>query len=127
MATDAERVLTMTNREFFEAIVSNTSLSAEMHEHAEKEIARIDAANEKAAAKRAEKAAEDQPLFDALTAALTSEFQTASDLMGVVEKSVQKTSSLLRKLVKMGIAVDGDVKIPKKGTQKGYKLAEQAN
>ena len=29
----------MTNREFFEAIVSNTSLSAEMHEHAEKEIA----------------------------------------------------------------------------------------
>ena len=117
----------MTNREFFEAIVSNTSLSAEMHEHAEKEIARIDASNAKAAEKRAEKAVEDQPLFDALTAALTHEYQTASDLMGVVEKSVQKTSSLLRKLVKMGIAVDGDVKIPKKGMQKGYKLAEQAD
>ena len=114
----------MTNREFFEAIVSNTSLSAEMHEHAEKEIARIDAANEKAAAKRAEKAAEDQPLLDALTAALTSEFQTASDLKGVIECSVQRTSSLCRKLVKAGIATDGDVKIPKKGMQKGYKLAK---
>lgn len=114
----------MTNREFFEAIVSNTSLSAEMHEHAEKEIARIDAANEKAAARRAEKAAEDQPLLDALAAALTSEFQTASDLKGVIECSVQRTSSLCRKLVKAGIATDGDVKIPKKGMQKGYKLAE---
>lgn len=113
----------MTNREFFEAIVSNTSLSAEMHEHAEKEIARIDAANEKAAAKRAEKAAEDQPLLDALAAALTSEFQTASDLKDVIKCSVHKTSALLRKLVKADIAVDGDVKIPKKGVQKGYKLA----
>lgn len=113
----------MTNREFFEAIVSNTSLSAEMHEHAEKEIARIDAANEKAAAKRAEKAAEDQPLLNALAAALTTEFQTASDLKDVIECSVHKTSALLRKLVKADIAVDGDVKIPKKGKQKGYKLA----
>ena len=112
----------MTNREFFEAIVSNTSLSAEMHEHAEKELTRIDAANEKAAAKRAEKAAEDQPLLDALTAALTTEFQTASDLKDVIECSVHKTSALLRKLVKAGIAVDSEVKIPKKGTQKGYKL-----
>lgn len=117
----------MTNREFFRTIAADEILSPEererVREHAEKELARIDANNEKAAAKRAEKAAEDQPLFDALTAALTHEYQTASDMMGVAERSVQKTSSLLRKLVKMGIAVDGDVKIPKKGVQKGYKLA----
>lgn len=124
----------MTNREFFVTIreffmttAADEILSPEerkcIREHAEKELARIDADNEKAAAKRAEKAAEDQPLFDALTAALTSEFQTASDLKSVIECSVQKTSSLLRKLVKAGIAIDGEVKIPKKGTQKGYKLA----
>ena len=113
----------MTNRDFFKTIVTDESLSAELREHAEKEIARIDAANEKAAAKRAEKAAEDQPLLDALTAALTTEFQTASDLKSVIECSVQKTSSLLRKLVKAGVAVDGEVKIPKKGMQKAYKLA----
>jgi bacterioferritin (cytochrome b1) len=111
----------MTNREFFAAIVSNPSLSAEMHEHAEKEIARIDATNEKAAAKRAEKAAEDQPLLDALAAALTEEPQTASTLKDVIECSVQKTSSLLRKLVAADRAVAEDVVIPKKGKQKGYK------
>ena len=111
----------MTNREFFMTIAATETLSAELREHAEKEITRIDANNEKAAAKRAEKAAEDQPLLDALTAALTSEPQTASDLKEVIECSVQRTSSLLRKLVKMNKAVAEDVKIPKKGTQKGYK------
>jgi len=113
----------MTNREFFVTIAATETLSAELREHAEKEIIRIDANNEKAAAKRAEKAAEDQPLLDALTAALTTEFQTASDLKSVIECSVQKTSSLLRKLVKANVAVDGEVKIPKKGMQKAYKLA----
>ena len=111
----------MTNREFFMTIAATETLSAELREHAEKEITRIDANNEKAAAKRAEKAAEDQPLLDALTAALTSEPQTASDLKEVIECSVQRTSSLLRKLVKMNKAVAEDVKIPKKGIQKGYK------
>ena len=114
----------MTNREFVMTIAATETLSIELREHAEKEIIRIDASNEKAAAKRAEKAAEDQPLLDALTAALTSEFQTASDLKSVIECSVQKTSSLCRKLVKAGVAVDGEVKIPKKGMQKAYKLAE---
>ena len=117
----------MTNREFFMTIAADEILSPEererVREHAEKELARIDAANEKAAAKRAEKAVEDQPLLDALAAALTTEFQTASDLKDVIECSVHKTSALLRKLVKADIAVDGDVKIPKKGVQKGYKLA----
>ena len=111
----------MTNRDFFKTIAADETLSAELREHAEKEIARIDATNAKAAEKRKEKDAENQPLIDALVAALTDEPQTASDLMGVIECSVQKTSSLLRKAVTQGVAAVEDVKIPKKGPQKGYK------
>lgn len=113
----------MTNREFFEAVAANSALSDDLREHAEKEIERIDATNAKAAEKRAEKAMENQPLLEALTAALTDEPQTASTLKDVIECSVQKTSSLLRQLVKMEAAVSEDVKIAKKGTQKGYRKA----
>lgn len=110
----------MTNRDFLKTIAADETLFVELREHAEKELKRIDAANEKAAEKRKEKDAENQPLIDALVAALTDEPQTASDLMGVIECSVQRTSSLLRKAVVQGIAKVQDVKVPKKGPQKGY-------
>ena len=113
----------MTNREFLTAIASNTTLPAEITEHASNEIAKMDAANEKRKNKPSKTAEANAPIVEALTAALTADPQTAADLAVVVGISTQKASSLLRQIVASGVAVATDIKVPKKGTCKGYSLA----
>jgi thermostable 8-oxoguanine DNA glycosylase len=113
----------MTNREFLTAIANSENLSAELVEHATNEIAKMDAANEKRKNKPSKTAVENAPIIEALTNALTSDPQTASDLAAVVGISTQKASSLLRQIVASGVAVSTDIKVPKRGTCKGYSLA----
>ena len=113
----------MTNREFLTAIANSENLSAELVEHATNEIAKMDAANEKRKNKPSKTAIENAPIIEALTNALTSDPQTAGDLASVVGISTQKASSLLRQIVASGVAVSTDIKVPKKGTCKGYSLA----
>ena len=113
----------MTNREFLTAIAPNSTLPAEIVEHASNEIAKLDAANEKRKNKPSKTAIENEPIIKSLTEALTSDPQTASDLAVAVGISTQKASSLLRQIVAAGVAVATDIKVPKKGTCKGYSLA----
>lgn len=113
----------MTNREFYTAVI-NANVNAELNEFAQTAIEKLDAANAKKAEKLAEKRAEEQPIYDALAACLTEEPQTASDLAAQVPEisSVQKASSMLRKLVDLGVAVSTDLKV-KGRTAKGYAKA----
>ena len=113
----------MTNREFLTAIATNSTLPAEIVEHASNEIAKMDAANETRKNKPSKTAIENEPIIEALTNALTSDPQTASGLAVAVGISTQKASSLLRQIVASGVAVATDIKVPKKGTCKGYSLA----
>ena len=113
----------MTNREFFTAIANAENLSAELVEFATNAIAKMDEANEKRKNKPSKTALENAPIIEALTNALTSDPQTAADLAAVVGISTQKASSLLRQMVTNGVAVSTDIKVPKKGTCKGYSLA----
>jgi predicted ArsR family transcriptional regulator len=83
----------------------------------------MDAANEKRKNKPSKTAIENAPVIESLTNALTSDPQTAADLAGQVGISTQKASSLLRQIVASGVAVATDIKVPKKGTCKGYSLA----
>ena len=124
----------MTQREFFTMVNTiangetpmdaegNVVNMSEIGEFALAQIEKIDIANEKKKEKQKEKSAENQPLIDALTAALTDTPKTASELKDVIEASVQKTSSLLRGMVNAGIAKSCDMK-GAKGTCKGYSLA----
>ena len=116
----------MTNREFFTAIANAESLSAELVEFATNAIAKMDETNEKRKNKPSKTAIENAPIIEALTNALTSDPQTASDLAVAVGISTQKASSLLRQIVASGVAVATDIKVPKKGTCKGYTLAPVA-
>ena len=113
----------MTNREFFTAIANAENLSAELVEFATNAIAKMDATNEARKNKPSKKATENAPVIEALTNALTSDPQTAADLAAVVGISTQKASSLLRQMVTNGVAVSTDIKVPKKGSCKGYALA----
>ena len=121
----------MTNREFFNAVIAAESLSAEMHEFAESALAKLDAINEKRRNAQSKKALENVPYVDYIVAnILNDQPQTASDVTAAIntgmgtEFKVQKVSALLRVAVKEGRALSMDVKIPGKGTQKGYVLAD---
>ena len=112
----------MTNREFYTNIANGTVTEAEK-EFALAAIAKMDETNEKRKNKPSKTATENAPIIASLTEALTNDPQTAADLAAQVGISTQKASSLLRQIVAAGVAVASDIKVPKKGTCKGYALA----
>ena len=91
-------------------------------------IARLDATNEKrkaaSALKAAEKQAEKEPIREALLAVMGGEDapMTASMLIEAAELDIKPASvpSLMRPLVEAGRVIKVDMKIPGKGTQRGY-------
>lgn len=110
----------MTNREFFNAIVT-ANLSDEVTEFATAALAKLDAANEKRRNTPSKTAQANAPIMDEIVAnVLTSEPKTAADVAAVMEISTQKASALLRQLVADERACVTDIKVPKKGVQKGY-------
>lgn len=112
----------MTKRDFYTAITNGT-LTDEVVEFATNEIAKMDTANEKRKEKASKKALENQPLIDRIAnEILGTEPMTATDVATVLEVTVQKASALCRAAVDQGLAVQVDVKIPKKGNQKAYHL-----
>ena len=115
----------MTNREFLNAIISGSTITAELVEHATAELAKLDAANVKRKNKPSKTALENAPVLKALTEALTDVPQTAAELAAIAGVSTQKASALLRQLVAAGVASVTDVKHAKKGVCKGYTIAAE--
>ena len=122
----------MTNREFYTAItIENATITPEMIEHAQAQIAKLDATAEK---RKGKVSAKDQEKRDANAAMakhiaetiLGTEAKTATDVAAALtaetgeEVKVQKASYLCRLAVEMELASVTEVKIPKKGTQKAY-------
>lgn len=110
----------MTKRDFM-TMVMNGEMTDEMKDFARMEIEKLDATLEKRKNTISKKALENIPLMDRIyDEILGEEAKTATDVAEVMEISVQKASSLLRKMVEDGRATKTEVKIPKKGVQKGY-------
>lgn len=122
MATETK---TMTNREFMNAVIE-ANINDELTQFAQDAIAKLDATNEarklKTAEKAAAKEAERAPIRDAIVACITDEPKTATVLIeeAGVEIKPQSIPHLLKGLVEDGTLDKVDVKIPGKGTQKGY-------
>lgn len=112
----------MTNRDFYTAIV-NANINDEITAHASAAIEKLDNALEARKNKPSKKATENAPILEAITNALTPEYQVAADIAVAVGITTPKASALLRQLVTDGVAVSTDVKVPKKGNVKGYALA----
>ena len=116
----------MTNREFFTNITNGVVTDAEK-EFALAAIAKLDATNEKrknkTSPKEAEKQAADAAVREQIVGVLTADAQTAADIAVAVGITTQKASAQLRKLVADGAVAVADIKVPKKGTCKGYSLA----
>jgi hypothetical protein len=113
----------MTNREFYTNIANGTITEAEK-EFALAAIAKMDETNEKrknkTSPKDAEKAAEDAKIRESIFALITADPQTAADLGAQVGVSTPKATAERRKLVADCRVSKTDIKVPKKGTCKGY-------
>jgi glucuronate isomerase len=120
----------MTKREFYTKVVAG-EMTEEMQTFAAEALVKLDETNNKRKGKLSEN---EQAKRDANVALATrvakeilgTEAKTATDVATVLtellgeEVKVQKASSLCRKAVDLGLAVQTEVKIPKKGTQKAY-------
>lgn len=123
----------MTNREMYTNTINylrgaDDVDTAELIAAFEDALARLDATNEKrkaaSALKAAEKQAEKEPIREALLAVMGGEDtpMTASMLIEAAGLDIKPASipSLMRPLVEAGRVVKVDMKIPGKGTQRGY-------
>ena len=112
----------MTNREFLTAVSTN-AITEDVIAYATAAIAKMDATNEARKNKPSKTAIENAPILENITGILTAEPQTATDIASLVGISTQKASALLRQLVASGVAVQSEVKAPKRGVVKAYALA----
>ena len=123
----------MTNREMYTNTINylrgaDDVDTAELIAAFEDALARMDATNEKrkaaSALKAAEKQAEKEPIREALLAVMGGEDapMTASMLIEAAGLDIKPASipSLMRPLVEAGRVAKVDMKIPGKGTQRGY-------
>lgn len=110
----------MTMREAMNAVIAETTNEA-LAEFAVHELEKLDARNAKRASTPSKKSVENEPIKAEILKVLTTEPKLASEIAVLVGISTQKASALLRQINEVVVT---DVKVPKKGTQKGYSLAE---
>ena len=123
----------MTNREIYKNVLAMIDGEGEVNvlelrAAAQDALAKLDATNEKrkaaSALKAAEKQAEKDPIREQLFAVMGDEDapMTASMLIEAAGLDIKPASvpSLMRPLVEAGRVAKVDVKIPGKGTQRGY-------
>lgn len=111
----------MTNREFYEAVVSNETNSAEVIEKAKAEIAKLDNRNlnRKPTAKQKENEAMKEAILDYL--ADDGRAHTSAEIAVEMETTTNKVSALCTQLVKEGKIDRVEKKIPKEGKKNFYK------
>lgn len=110
----------MTKREFLTKIIE-AGIDVKLTEFATQELEKLDTTNARRRDKVSKAAAANIPLLEKIeTEILDGEPKTASDVAAFLEVSVQKASALCRKLVAEGRARETEVKVPKKGKQKGF-------
>ncbi len=120
----------MTNREFLTAIAVDENAAVEIREYAQAQLDKMDAANEKRRNSVSKTEAANAPLREQIVNEyITTELQTASMIAEAmrangIEITHNKVTAVLKKAVEEGLIAKEDVKVPKKGTQKGYKKAE---
>ena len=125
----------MTKNELLKMITEGAVVTAEMAEKAAEMLAADAEAKEARKGKISDKEQAKRDANEALARRvaaeiLTTEPKTATDVAIALtemlgeEVKVQKANALCRKAVELELAVQTDVKIPKKGTQKGYTVVE---
>lgn len=115
----------MTNREFYTAIASSTTLPTELIEFAAAAIEKMDNANAKRKSTPSKTAIANEPLKEQLLNEILSlEPMPTNNVAAALGVSNQKASALLRQLVADGKVIAVEDKVPGKGKQKFYSLVD---
>ena len=128
----------MTKREFLQAVIAMAEIEKdsdvkvkdftmeEIKTHAEEEITKLDMRNATRSSKPTKVQIENESIKQKIVELLTEvgEKYVASAIAEKLEISTQKASALCRQLVESGKLQVEDVKVPKKGKQKAYSIAE---
>ena len=126
--SDGRKRYTMTNRDFYNAII-NADLTAifedemakSVKEHAKAALGKLDETNEKRRNAPSKKELENLPLMEqVVNEVLSFEPMTASDIGAVIGVNHNKATHIVKMAVTRGLAGVKDIKVPKKGMQKGY-------
>ena len=117
----------MTNREFFVSISSNTNLTADLRDHAQAQLDKMDASNAKNRGTESKTYKANIPLFAEVLALLAEKplFTTEVALAMSTEErpiSTSKASGLLRTLEGEGKVTSAKVKVKGKGEQTQYTI-----
>lgn len=113
----------MTNREFYQFIITNVEDEA-IVTHAKEALASLDARNAKRnTQKSAKREAEYTPIEESIVAVLNETAQTTSEIASKVGLTTSKVSPRCKALVEKGLAVEVEVKVPKVGLRKAYAKA----
>ena len=118
----------MTNREFFVAIASNTNLTADLREHAQAQVDKMDTSNAKNRGKESKTYQANLPLMAEVLELLAEKPMLTAEVaiaMSTEERpiSTSKASALLRTLEGEGKVTSLKVKVKGKGEQTQYALA----
>lgn len=127
----------MTKREFFVNAAAG-EMTEEMKAFAAEQLVKMDETLEKRKGKVSEKEQAKRDANEAMARRVAAEIlgaeaKTATDVAAELtemlgdEVKVQKASSLCRKAVELGLAVQTEVKIPKKGAQKAYTVVDMGD
>lgn len=119
--------ITMTNREFFEAIMNNEELSNDLRGHAARRLSDLNRANENRKSKPRTVKPETLAFLEKIREILrgSGKFVTAAEVAETLSVSTQKASAAFRNLHSTGEVEELPVK--PEGTKhyvKGYRLAE---
>lgn len=113
----------MTKREFLNAVIE-ANVNEELSAFAVAEIEKLDKRNQAKSSKPSKTALANEPIKEAIVAALTEKGGlTASEIGVALEITTQKASALCRQLVESGKLTATEVKVPKKGKVKAYAIA----
>jgi len=114
----------ITEREFLASIKAGATITAEQEAIATARIAKLDERNEKRKSKPSKTAEANKPIKESIVALITEKgVGIASSVAEELGITTQKASALLVQLAKEGALEVGEVKVPKKGKVKAYKLA----
>ena len=114
----------MTYREFYTAIV-NGETSEEITAFAQTAIAKLDSKNANRNSKPSKVAIANEPIKEAILAYVKENPNSIStDIGKAVNITTQKAATLCRQLTESGKLIGEEVKVPKLGKRKSFRLAQ---
>lgn len=113
----------MTQREFLNKVIATPNIAEDVKTEAESLIAKLDAKNGQRKGKPTKTQKENEPIAQAIVAALANGSMLAVDIAAAIGQTVNKVNGIALTLVNSGVLVKSKTKVKGKGDMTTYDLA----